>query len=567
MHPVSENTIQKATTNHYKIHRSRPVIAQKIVAFRELIGLEYSKKSAREAADILEVPNSTMQSWRRQQKVQQHAPELREFLTTPVGAAFLQRNVIAVMKLMKCGPGGIRGMQEYLHNAGLDFFVAASEGALQNFWVRCESHIIEFGEQEEKKLAAKMSHRKITVGLDEMFRARRPCLVAIEVVSNYILVEKFTEDRKAETWKKEIDERTQGLKVTVSQVVSDLCGAIRSCAKTLGAKHIPELFHNQYEISKATSAPLASQAKANERALYEAEEKVKEMSRRPRRLIKEIQARQEQELAEAIYNRDKLKVGSEIKIKRCEDVKASIKEMGKIHHPINFKTGILQTALGMKHRFDEQFKIIRKNVRDAKLGESSQDRIDKAQRAFEAIVDYMKYFFIMYAAFVADLQLTFEQETFFNNVIFPLSYLKMIWRRLPKTGKIELVPLLNNLEIKIRGSPWEEKFKNALMMKGKELAENFQRSSSCVEGRNGALSLNHHRFHRLNEKSLKVLTIVHNFDVQRSDGTTAAERFFEMKHESLFESLVTNVAIPSRPQNQHHDLKKRLAGREKRHVA
>ena len=99
------------------------------------------------------------------------------------------------------------------------------------------------------------------------------------------------------------------------------------------------------------------------------------------------------------------------------------------------------------------------------------------------------------------------------------------------------------------------------------MAETFQRSSSCVEGRNGVLSLNYHRFHRLNERALKALTIVHNFDTKRKDGTTAAERFFGAKHENLFESLVANVRIPGKPKQQHHDKQKRFLGWEKRRAA
>ena len=57
-------------------------------------------------------------------------------------------------------------------------------------------------------------------------------------------------------------------------MVSDLCGGIRSSAKELGAKHIPELFHAQYEISKATAAPLASQEREFEKAVVEAEVKL-----------------------------------------------------------------------------------------------------------------------------------------------------------------------------------------------------------------------------------------------------------------------------------------------------
>ena len=51
----------------------------------------------------------------------------------------------------------------------------------------------------------------------------------------------------------ELKPRLQELNIELAQVVSDLCGGIRSSAKELGATHIPELFHAQYEISKATA--------------------------------------------------------------------------------------------------------------------------------------------------------------------------------------------------------------------------------------------------------------------------------------------------------------------------
>jgi hypothetical protein len=571
MQPVSDNAIQYSTQKYSKIHRTQPIIARKIVAFQELINLEHHKKSAREAAELLEIPNSTMQSWRNQTNCRQAPKELVEFFSTPVGADFLQRNTMAVMKLMKCGPGGIRGMQEYLRNSGLDNFMASSEGAIQAFWNRCEIYIIKFSEGEEQRLALKMRRRKITAGLDELFRGRRPCLVAIEVVSNYILLEKFTEDRTADTWKKELEPRLNDVNVELGQVVSDLCGAIRAVTKDLGAEHISELFHAQYEISKATSAPLASQVRHAETALNEAEETIKKIQETPIRLGKENsknkQIEKQWEIEQAINVRNNLKVKFEQKSKRREEVKTAVREMGAIHHPINLKSGGLQTADGIEERFNEQFEIIHDCAEAAKLSEPSINRVEKAQRAFGAIVMYLRYFFVVYAAFVEGLRLSVGQEKFFNEVIFPLNYLKMIWRRLPKKDKEQHKMLMQDLEVRMRDGPWPEELKQELMRKGREMAETFQRSSSCVEGRNGMLSLNYHRFHRLNARSLQVLTIVHNFDVRRSDGTTAAERFFEAKHENLFESLVANVRIPGKPQRQHHDMQKRLLGREKRRVA
>jgi hypothetical protein len=458
-----------------------------------------------------------------------------------------------------------------LRNSRLDYFVASSEGVLQDFWGRCENHIVEFGNNEEKRLALKMRRRKITAGLDEMFRGRRSCLVAIEVVSNYILLEKFTEDRTADTWKKELETRLNDVNIELGQVVSDLCGAIRAVTKDLGAEHISELFHAQHEISKATSAPLASQVRHAENTLNKAEETIKKIQETPIRLgkkdSKNKQIEKQYEIEQAVNVRDELKVKLEQKAKRREKVKTAVREMGQIHHPIDLTSGALQTANGIEGRFNEQFKIIHECAEAANLSEPSVHRIEKSQRAFDAIVRYLRYFFTIYAAFVEGLRLSIEQEKFFNEVIFPLSYLKMIWRRLPRKDKEQYKMLIQGLEARVRDGPWPNELKQEWMKRGREIAETFQRSSSCVEGRNGILSLNYHRFHRLNARSLQVLTIVHNFDVRRSDGTTAAERFFEAKHENLFDSLVVNVRIPGKPQSQYHDTQKRLLGWAKRRVA
>ena len=81
-------------------------------------------------------------------------------------------------------------------------------------------------------------------------------------------------------------------------------------------------------------------------------------------------------------------------------------------------------------------------------------------------------------------------------------------------------------------------------------ADLFQRSSSCVEGRNGQLSLHHHGRHRLSDRKLAALTAVHNFHIRRPDGTTAAERFFGRAHPVLFVQILLRVPLPPRPRRR-----------------
>ena len=79
-----------------------------------------------------------------------------------------------------------------------------------------------------------------------------------------------------------------------------------------------------------------------------------------------------------------LKHGLEKRKERNQKVKAAKKELGKIHHPIDLSTGKLQTADGMKIKFDEQFRVVEEIVQEARLSQSCVKRIEKAKRAFGA---------------------------------------------------------------------------------------------------------------------------------------------------------------------------------------
>ena len=549
---------KKATQKSRKISRSRLEISQKVIAFQELISLERTEMSEREVTKLLEVPRTTMRSWRRQEGEEKLCPELSEFLSGHAGKQFLQRIVMAAYQTLHYGSGGIRGLQEFLHLSKLSGFIAASEGALQEFSCRCEEYIVSFANMEEDRLANGMRYRKVTAVLDEMFRGRHPCLVAIEAVSGYILLEKFTEDRTAKRWKEELQPRAEKLRVGFDQIVSDLCGAIRACAKEMGAEHIPELFHSQYEISKATSGALAAKERESERELEESEEKLKRIEKR--------YGEDSDECVEAKRVRNLRKCRLEVKRERSKKVKEAKRRLGEIDHPMDLRTGKLQTAEIIKQKFDEQLDVIVTCAQDASLSRTCLNRLAKARRAFDAIAGYIKFFFVWYTAFVVGLNLSSEQTVLFNEVIFPLSYLKMIWKRLPKEKREELSKLKNTLEHRLKAA-FPEGEQTELIAKGRECAEKFQRSSSCVEGRNSMLSLYHHRFHRLNPRSIRALTVVHNFHITRADGSTAAERFFGAKHPNLFESLVKNVRIPGKPRVQYHDPQRRSLGRQKRKIA
>jgi len=94
--------------------------------------------------------------------------------------------------------------------------------------------------------------------------------------------------------------------------------------------------------------------------------------------------------------------------------------------------------------------------------------------------------------------------------------------------------------------------KEELWKMAHRLAESFQRASSQVEGRNGYLSFINHANRGIPKQRLKVLTVIHNYDVRRADGTTPAQRFFDKEFPDLFEFLCRDVTGFKEPRKGRH---------------
>ena len=82
----------------------------------------------------------------------------------------------------------------------------------------------------------------------------------------------------------------------------------------------------------------------------------------------------------------------------------------------------------------------------------------------------------------------------------------------------------------------------------------FQRASSAVEGRNGALAQLHHNQRGVPKHRYKVWTVLHNFDCRAGDGTTPASRFFRRSFPDLFETVLSHIEALPRPRQRKHDV-------------
>lgn len=193
-------------------------------------------------------------------------------------------------------------------------------------------------------------------------------------------------------------------------------------------------------------------------------------------------------------------------------------------------------------------------AREAGCTDKQKQKLEKSRGALESMVAVLLFFFSFLALTIKTMGLDETGGKLFERLV-SLEYLKFCLQKAKKKRQKERVKAtLSRLEEELTTSPlWgqiSEPVQQEWKRKALECACVFQRSSSCVEGRNGQLSLKFHAFRRVNKNTLRVLTVLHNFFIRRADGTTAAERFFEEKPRDLFEWLLDKVELP-RPRKKH----------------
>lgn len=528
---------------------AREEIAKKMEAFEQA----YQRTpSQRQLAQELGIPRSTLQHWLKRKERIDAEPEVVAFFESAVGVAFLHRLVLAahfVMTLL--GPCGIRLVCLFLELSGLDQFVAACYGAQQKVSVAMEEAVVAFGQEEKERLAAGMVSKQITICEDETFHPK-VCLVAIEPVSNFILLEQYADNRKAKTWTKTLDAATEGLPIEIVQSTSDEGrGLLRHVKKDLGVHHSPDLFHIQQELVRGTSVALASRKRRAEKAMAEA---AKQVNRHQEEQPADPDDEGGHESAPGVEEQlEEAQKTLEIAAGHQERVKKAIQGISVAHHPFDLETGAARSAAEVSTALEQLFAEIETVATEANLPQRCLKKIQKAKGVVVEMVATVAFFWLVVRAKVEALSLTPEAEQAVYDHLIPAIYLSLVAEK-TRDPEQRYALLIKSEELLIpflsRDGPLgdlETTEKAVIETVARECAQLFQRSSSCVEGRNGQLALRHHSLHRISDRKLAALTTVHNYFIKRRDGTTAAERFFGSKPRNLFAWLLEQVDLPGRP--------------------
>jgi hypothetical protein len=375
--------------------------------------------------------------------------------------------------------------------------------------------------------------------------------VAIEAVSNFILLEGYAENRQAKTWTDALGEATEGLRVEIIQSTSDEGkGLLRHVETDLGVHHSPDVFHVQHEVVKGISAALASKARKAKQAACEAKEKV---NKKLQKTLKEGGKGSSKRLSELRKQEQVAQLVLEAALTQQERARQAIQGISAAYHPYDLETGAERDAEEVSDSLEKHFVEIETAAEEAQLSENAFKRIAKAKKVIGAMVATIAFFWLTVRAKVETLELAPQVEQAMYDYLIPGIYLDLVSGKVEdaeqryalQSKSEELLAPLRARDGPLSGLKAEEM--TTIEAVALECAQLFQRSSSCVEGRNGQLALHHHRLHRISGRKLAALTTVHNYFVRRENGTTAAERFFGAQPRDLFEWVLDRVDLPGRP--------------------
>lgn len=396
-----------------------------------------------------------------------------------------------------------------------------------------------------------MQPRTIPLIADEHFHSSKPCLVGLEPTSGFLLVECYRERRDAKTWQEAIQQSTVGMPLEIIQLTSDLARGLLCCAeKGLQALHSPDLFHGQRDLLKPLLLPLT-------RPIQQAEKELEKVTRQQDKLDGPLEEPPSEEdfvaLVEVCLQEQALRKQIEQAKELQQEAVQQVRGVADDYHPFDRQTGQPLMAQEVGQRLTAHLDSLTEVAQQAGLGEKAQAALSKARTWLGALIACVAWFWSQANALLEELELSEEQERLVKEKLLAGHY----WAR--AAGRARTAQerrRLKQLAEELQKEAWQEggvlsslaeSEREAVQAVADEAAGLFQRSSSSVEGRNGRLALQQHGHSRVSEQRLKALTVLHNYMVQRPDGTTAAERFFGQKHPDVFCWLLERMPDLPRP--------------------
>jgi hypothetical protein len=515
--------------------------------------------SQRQYANEHGLPRSTLGDWLRQEAPSDLEAEVVAFFRSQAGQRFLRVLLLALFKVYRLDcPCGLRPQADFLRLCRLDAFVACSYGALYDLDRSLHALLREFAAQEHARLCSLMEQRDLTLCGDENFHQGPPCLVAIDPVSGFVVGCQYRDHRSAADWTAFLKETLGDFKGSVLLLGSDQAKGLLACASEISALHSPDLFHRQRELFEPVLPVLIRPIRKENKEL----EKLKdEELKRQTAFEQDCKAQRPKQsldthLEGMLDVQKRLVQGGERLLQakeHLEQVADQVRGLGLDYHPFDRQTGAPVEAAEAQKRLSKRLDALEAKAKAAGAEEQGKAAADKGRGWSGTLVAVVAWFWSLVDQRIEALDLSQEAETVVRSKLVSSCY----WQTQSKReASAEERARLRELARQLGEEAWREdgplaglsaEEKEAVQKAAQEAAGMFRRSSSCVEGLNGRLSLHRHGQGPLSQDKLNALVANHNYLKKAKDGSTAAERFTGVKQRDAFVWLLQRMPDLPRP--------------------
>jgi hypothetical protein len=499
------------------------------------------KYTVRKIAELTNIPKSSAQRLRQAILKRNQYPE-SYFWETEEGYHWLHILVYATIFLfgIKCGIGA-ETISQFFKVLRLSMHIAVSPTTIKDLRNRMEDILIDYKNDQETH-HPREELLKIVGGADETF-FEKMILVFMDLSSGYIFFEEESKDRSYTTWKEKIQQILNKFNIDFKYTVSDRAKAlIKLAEKGLNCLSIPDLFHASHEIVKLFGLRL-QRKKAD--ILNKLMKALAELA-----LLKELSKDiSQQEILITQLNNEYAFIDTSI-----ASYQSILRKLSEIVHPFDIHSSEKRTSTTVLNLLLELVEQI-KALQNALGINDDKKRIEKFENQIEGISSLIDPWWLWCEESVMNDEIDNELKDWLLMYLLPRVYWQYQVNRTKNPALRQIYQkALAHAQLKLQQHPLTPLYitQKKWLSWAKQMASNFQRTSSAIEGRNGWLSQMHHNGRGLSIKRLKALTVIHNYYLKRSDGTTAAERLFNKKFTDPFEVIMNKMGdlpLPRKSKN------------------
>jgi hypothetical protein len=428
---------------------------------------------------------------------------------------------------------GSETMAKFFAAIGAHLFIGLSKSSLHKIEQQIDDLIADFGRMHDKKLNDVAKEIDLLAGADETFFGQLKVLLLMDLPSGFILKENISTNRDFEAWTNltlPLVMKFKSIKCLVSDKARALVKLANVSYETISSA---DLFHVMNYVKKFMQFQFSAKIRKCDSQISQLEKTLDKASKHEL-ASDEIETKIAQWQTEKNIHRHNQYIYQQ----QLQQISATV-------HPFDTKTGQKTCGELAKQSLNCSAKILRSiesesNIEDKyKLLTSFENEITRACSQIDSWWGWV------YSS-IDSFKLNENETDWLLHALLPTIYWE---QQIKKTRSKKMLSIykqsfelsLNRLLV----DPFTKTIDSDLYKEyeswARLISSYFQRTTSAVEGRNGILSQYVHSTRGLSEKRLNSLTVINNYYIQRSDGSTALDRLSKIKPDCLIEFLMANI--------------------------